>query len=87
MKPCIVVKIGTNQDFYPTHIMIGTEIRPSGEIMYCVVGCDANNGIVANLYGSTMLDRAISKLAELSNQLARVMAEADIEKWKKEQDQ
>lgn len=87
MKPCIVVKIGANQEFYATHIMIDTEIRPSGEIMYCVVGCDANNGIVANLYGSTMLDRAISKLASLSDQLARAMAEADIEKWKKEQDQ
>lgn len=61
---------------------VGADITPGGSILFCVVGHDANHGLMKNLYGSSVLENVISELAMRSDQLAKVMAADAIRKWK-----
>lgn len=82
-KPYIVIKDGPYGDFEATRLDVGVEYKGAHPI-YCIVGHDENHGLIKNVYGSTVLENVLSNLIGYSGQLAKVIADAKIQEWKKE---
>ena len=84
LKPYINVKVGPDPEFQVTRLDIDVEEYSGGKLFYLVVGHDDNHGKVKNIYGSSALENVLSELMQYSALLARVIADAAIAKWKKE---
>lgn len=84
MRPYIPIKDSDGTEFRATHIFVEPTIQPNGKVFYCVVGYDVNHSRKKNLYGSKIMENAISELAIMTEQLVPVMERAAIAEWKLE---
>lgn len=84
MRPYIPIKDSDGTVFQATHLTAEPEVEVNGDVFYCVVAYDANHGLKKNIYGDRIMEKAISELAILTEQLVPVMTQAAIADWKRE---